>query len=83
MPVAHLLQIDQDWNKVIQRTQGLLEKVTPNYCIAVEVIDKWNEDKFDDKSEYVFNCHGHSSDSNEDNVVEVPQVLLNTTAKRR
>ena len=79
VPIAQFLQIDQECNEVIQRTQALLEEITSNDCIGVEDIDRWNEDMFDNKSEYVLSSDGDSSDSSEDDVVEVSQVVSNTT----
>lgn len=77
VPIAQLMQIGQNCNQVIQRTQALLEEIAPNDCIGIEDIDRWNDDMFDYGSAHVVSSDGESSDSSEDDVVE---VVSNTTA---
>ncbi|XP_054083757.1 uncharacterized protein LOC128920479 [Zeugodacus cucurbitae] len=80
MPLAQLLNKNEDCNEALQVNQTLLAEIDPNSFMCIADIEKWNEDEFEDGTGYDLSSDDEFSNSSEDDVVEDTPVISNAIA---
>lgn len=74
IPIAHLMQKNDDCDEVIQINQTLLQEIDSNNSISADEIEKWNEDMFENLSGHEHSSDDENSDSSDKDIVEVTRV---------
>ncbi|XP_036344810.1 jerky protein homolog-like [Rhagoletis pomonella] len=80
VPLAQLLQKDQDCNGALQAAQALLTEIEPTNNISIPEIEIWNNDVLDDDPAHDLNSDDESSGSSEFDDREVLPVVSTSTA---
>ncbi|XP_054729099.1 jerky protein homolog-like [Anastrepha obliqua] len=80
VPLAQLLQKDQDCNGALQAAQALLTEIEPTNNISIPEIEIWNNDVLDDDPAHDLNSDDESSGSSEFDDREVLPVFSTSTA---
>ncbi|XP_053954530.1 jerky protein homolog-like [Anastrepha ludens] len=80
VPLAQLLQKDQDCNGALQAAQALLTEIEPTNNISIPEIEIWNNDVLDDDPAHDLNSDDESSGSSEFDDREVLPVVFTSTA---
>lgn len=80
VPLAQLLQKDQDCNGALQAAQALLTEIEPTNNISTADIEIWNNDVLDDDPAHDLNSDDESSGSSEFDDREVLPVVSTSTA---
>ncbi|XP_053964250.1 jerky protein homolog-like [Anastrepha ludens] len=80
VPLAQLLQRDQDCNGALQAAQALLTEIEPTNNISIPEIEIWINDVLDDDPAHDLNSDDESSGSSEFDDREVLPVVSTSTA---
>ncbi|XP_049303745.1 jerky protein homolog-like [Bactrocera dorsalis] len=80
VPLAELLNKNEDCNESLQVNQTLLAEIDPNSFMCIADIEKWNEDEFEDRTGDDLSSDDEFSDSSEDDVVDDTPVISNVIA---